>query len=184
MALVSERLVSVLWSAVRGVGRMNGDSDIELEIDAGSGVGNYVVRVIRAASGGEPVGTLELDVEELLSRRDSLEATVLASAVRRRSVSAAEQPVREVGQQLFKALFAGEVCGSYRASQINAQHRGSRLRVVLRLKAPELAALPWEMLFDPETETYLCRQEPLVRHVSAPYTWIRWTCARRCGYSA
>ena len=42
--------------------------------------------------------------------------------------------------------------------------------MVLRLIAPELAALPWETLFDPETETYLCRQEPLVRHVHAPYT--------------
>jgi len=58
-------------------GQMNGD--IELEIDAGSGVRNYAVRVIRAAAGGEPVGALELDVEELLSRREVLEATVLAS---------------------------------------------------------------------------------------------------------
>ena len=79
--------------------KVNGD--IELEIGAGSGVGNYAVRVIRAAAGGEPVGALELDVEELLSRRDVLEATVLASAVPRRSVSVNEQPVREVGRQLF-----------------------------------------------------------------------------------
>ena len=46
----------------------------------------------------------------------------------------------------------------------------SGLRVVLWLTAPALAVLPWKMLFDPETETYLCRQEPLVRHVPAPYT--------------
>jgi hypothetical protein len=51
-----------------------------------------------------------------------------------------------------------------------AQQRGKWLRVVLRLTAPELAALPWEALLDPETETYLCWQEPLVRHVPAPYT--------------
>ena len=146
------------------------NSDIELEVGAGSGVGNYAVRVIRAAAGGEPVGALELDVEELLGRRDVLEATVLASAVPRRSVSVNEQPVREVGRQLFQALFPGPVYGTYRASLGVAQQRGQRLRVVLRLTAPELATLPWEMLFDPETETYLCRQEPLVRHVPAPYT--------------
>ena len=147
---------------------MNGD--IELEI-AGSEAGNYAVRVIRAAAGGEPVGTLDLDVEDVLSRRQLLESTVLASAVpRRSSVPAAEQPVREVGRQLFQALFTGPVYGTYRASLGVAQERGRRLRVVLRLTAPELAALPWEMLFDPETETYLCRQEPLVRHVHAPYT--------------
>ena len=147
---------------------MNGD--IELEIGAGSSAGSYSVRVIRAAAGGEPTGALELDVTELLARRELLETTLLASAVARRSVPAAEQPVREVGQQLFQALFSGPVYGMYRASLGVAQQRGKRLRVVLRLTAPELAALPWETLFDPETDAYLCRQEPLVRHVPAPYT--------------
>ena len=147
---------------------MNGD--IELEIGSGSEPGSYQVRVISAAAGGSSSGTLVLDVADMLSRRDLLEATVLASAVPRRAVSAAEQPVREVGRQLFQALFTGPVYGMYRASLGVAQQRGKRLRVVLRLTAPELAALPWETLFDPETETYLCRQEPLVRHVPAPYT--------------
>jgi len=147
------------------------NGDIEIEIGAGSETDRYAVRVLRAAAGGEPVGTLELDVEEVLSRRELLESTVLASAVTaRRSVPVAEQPVREVGLQLFRALFTGPVYGMYRASLGVAQQQGKRLRVVLRLTAPELAALPWEMLFDPETETYLCRQEPLVRHVHAPYT--------------
>src|SRR6266568_873373 len=149
------------------------DGDIELEIGAGSGPGSYLVRVIHAAAGGEPTGTLELDVEELLDRRILLEMTLLASGVRRRSRSApeAEQPVREMGRQLFQALFPpGPVYGLYRASLGVVQQRGERLRVVLRLTAPELAALPWEMLFDPETETYLCRKEPLVRHVPAPFT--------------
>jgi outer membrane protein assembly factor BamB len=146
------------------------NGDIELEIGAGSAVGTYEVRVIRAAAGGEPVATLALDVAQVLGRRDLLEATLLASAVARRSGPAAEQPVREVGQQLFQALFTGPVYGMYRASLGVAQQRGGRLRVVLRLTAPELAALPWETLFDPETGMYLCRHEPLVRHVPAPYT--------------
>ena len=93
---------------------MNGD--IELEIGAGSSAGSYSVRVIRAAAGGEPAGALELDVNELLARRELLETTLLASAVARRSVPTAEQPVREVGQQLFRALFSGPVYGMYRAS--------------------------------------------------------------------
>ena len=42
--------------------------------------------------------------------------------------------------------------------------------MVLRLTAPQLAALPWEAMFDPETGAYLCRTEPLVRRVDAPYT--------------
>lgn len=144
--------------------------DIELEIGAGAQPGSYAVRVIHAAAGGEPMGELYLDIDDMLGQRDLLEATVLASAVPRRAVAATEQPVREAGQQLFRALFTGPVYGMYRASLGVAQQRGERLRVVLRLTAPELAALPWETLFDPETETYLCRQEPLVRHVPAPYT--------------
>jgi hypothetical protein len=146
------------------------NDDIELEIGSGAEPGSYEVRVIRAAAGGSPSGTLVLDVADLLDRRELLEATVLASAVPRRAVSAAEQPVREVGRQLFEALFTGPVYGVYRASLGVARERGRPLRVVLRLTAPELAALPWETLFDPENESYLCRQEPLVRHVPAPYT--------------
>jgi tetratricopeptide (TPR) repeat protein len=146
------------------------DGDIELEVSAGSPKQSYVVRVVYAVAGGEPTGTLQLDVDDILGRRDLLEATLLSSAVTRRAVSAAERPVREVGQLLFQALFTGPVYGMYRACLGVAQQRGRRLRVVLRLTAPELAALPWETMFDPEIQAYLCRQEPLVRHVPAPYT--------------
>jgi CHAT domain/Kelch motif/Galactose oxidase, central domain len=147
------------------------NSDIELEIGAGSRPGDYQVRVVRSAAGGEPVGLLQLDLDDVLGLRDQLEATVLATAVSaRRALPVAEQLLQQVGRQLFEALFAGPVYGTYRASLGVAQQRGRRLRMVLRLTAPELAALPWEALFDPETGTYVCRQEPLVRHVPAPYT--------------
>jgi tetratricopeptide (TPR) repeat protein len=144
----------------------------EAEVGAGHLPGEYLVRVVRSAAGGEPVAKLALDVEGLLNQRRQLEETVLSSSVAaRRIIPQAEQPLRQFGQQLFEALFAaGPVHGAYRASLGAVQGLGSPLRVVLRLTAPELAALPWEALFDPETETYLCRREPLVRHVPAPYT--------------
>jgi hypothetical protein len=142
--------------------------DIELEIGPGRAEGSFAVRVIRPAGGG-PSGSFVLDVPGLLGRRALLEATVLASAVRRRSVPAAEQPVRQAGRELFGALFPGPVGEAYRESVGEARERGGSLRVVLRLAAPELAALPWEMLFDPEAGTYLCRREPLVRHVPASH---------------
>ncbi|WP_197514578.1 hypothetical protein, partial [Mycobacterium sp. E342] len=125
--------------------------DIELEIGAGSGPGEFVTRVVDAPSGGEPSAVTQLDIDELLRRRDALETTVLASAVAgRRIVSGHEERLREVGRQLFETLFSGPVLGSYRASLGVAQQRGEPLRVVLRLTAPRLAALPWEALFDPE----------------------------------
>lgn len=145
------------------------DGDIELEIGSSAEHDEYTVRVVHAPAGGHASATFQLDVAAILRRRPELEATVLASAVSaRRSTPIAELPVREVGQELFQALFTHEVYGIYRASLGAAQHSGEQLRVVLRLAAPELAAMPWEMLFDPETESYLCQTEPLLRHIPAP----------------
>lgn len=145
------------------------DGDIELELAPGSARGEYSVRVVQAPAGGNASGIFRLDVDRILERRGELEATVLASAVAaRRTTPVAELPVRGVGQELFQALFTREVYGTYRASLGAAQHSGQQLRVVLRLAAPELAAMPWEMLYDPETESYLCQTEPLLRHVPAP----------------
>ena len=148
------------------------DNDIELEIAPGQGLDLYKVRVIRAASGGEPRASLHLDVPRLLGMRPTLENAVLASAAHARSgrVPEMERPLRDAGQQLFEGLFTGAVRETYRASVAVARERGAKLRVVLHLEAPELAALPWEAMWDPEAQAYLCRKEPLVRHVPAPYT--------------
>lgn len=148
------------------------DSEIEIEIGVGPRAGEYAVRVVRAVGGGEPHGTLRLDVDAVLSRQSHLEMSVLASSARARGglVPAAEQPLRQTGQELFEALFAGSVGSIYRASLAVARERGTRLRLVLRLAAPELTVLPWEAMWDPELEAYVSRKEPLVRHVPAPFT--------------
>lgn len=146
-------------------------SEIELQVDAGTSPGMYTTRVLRAASGGEPTAVMRLDVDELLENRDALEKSVLLSTVSaRRALPVEEEQLRAVGRQLFEFLFTGPINSVYRASLMVAQQEGERLRIVLRLNAPELAALPWEALWDPEVGTYTCMREPLVRHVPAPYT--------------
>ncbi|WP_435984123.1 CHAT domain-containing WD40 repeat protein [Terrabacter sp. LjRoot27] len=146
-------------------------SEIELEISPGDDQGEFAVRVLRAASGGEPREVMRLDVGHLLAGRDALENAVLLSTVSaRRLVPVEEEQLRDVGQRLFDALFQGTINGAYRASMMVAQRNGERLRIVLRLNAPGLAALPWEAMWDPEVESYTCMREPLVRHVPAPYT--------------
>jgi CHAT domain len=138
--------------------------DLELEITPGAEPGQYIVTVDSPA--GTASGQLRLDAKKLLRRRPELASAVLASAVPTRGVlSAQERPVREVGQQLFAAVFAQRVYGRYTASVQEAARRGEPLRVVLRLRAPELAGLPWEAMFDPETDEYLCQREPIVRYV-------------------
>jgi tetratricopeptide (TPR) repeat protein len=138
--------------------------DLELEITSGATPGLYIITVNSPA--GSASGQVRLDAESLLSRRRELASAVLASAVPTRgTLSAQELPVREVGRQLFEALFADRVYGRYTASVQEAARRGEPLRVVLRLRAQELAALPWEAMFDPEADEYLCQREPIVRYV-------------------
>jgi hypothetical protein len=147
------------------------DAVLELEIGPGPEPGSFLVRVLRSAGGGEPTEVIRLDVDDLAARRPLLEASVLASAVpARRILPDTEAALRDVGERLFEATFDGDIGATYRTSRAIAAERGTGLQLALRLTAPELATLPWEALFDPHADVYLCRKEPLVRHVPAPYS--------------
>ncbi len=146
------------------------DPVLELEIDPGTTPGEFTVRVARSVAGGEPTARFTLDVDALLATRQQLESVLLASSVSaRRILPAAEVSVQSTGATLFDALFVGEVAATYRASRAVAADRGRGLQVRLRLGAPGLAALPWEMLYDRDSQAYLCRQEPLVRQVEGAH---------------
>lgn len=73
----------------------------------------------------------------------------------------------DYGQQLFETFFAGEVELLYRDSKSRMQERGGGLRVKLQITAPELAVLPWELLYDKRTKEFiaLSSRTPLVRHM-------------------
>ena len=146
------------------------NSVMELEIGPGPESGSYLVRVLRSVGGGEPSETITLDLDELVDMRPALEASVLLSSIAaRRVVPDTEVAIQDVGRRLFESAFTGSVAGAYRTSMAVASERGTGVQIALRLTAPGLAALPWEALYDPETETYLCRKEPLVRNVPAPH---------------
>ncbi len=141
-------------------------SVIELEVAASPADGQFTVRVVRPAGDGEPTATMQLDAGAYLGALEDLETVVLASAAAgRRILSPGEQRLRDVGRQLFDALFSGAVHEAYRASVSAADQRGERLQVVLRLDVPELAAIPWEAMYDTENEQYICLNDPLIRHI-------------------
>jgi len=143
---------------------------MELEIGPGPEPGSYTVHVVRSVGGGEPSATITLDLDELVDRRPLLEASVLSSSVSaRRVMSDTEAAIQRVGVRLFEATFSGDIGTAYRTSMAVASERGRGVQLALRLTAPGLAALPWEALYDPDTQTYVCRKEPLVRQVPAPY---------------
>ena len=74
---------------------------------------------------------------------------------------------QEVGRVLFEALFTSKVLSCYRVSQVAARKQGKRLRLRLRVEAPELAVLPWEFLFDEEEGDHviLLRKTALTRYL-------------------
>jgi WD40 repeat protein len=141
-------------------------SVIEVAIGPGRVPGTFRVEVVDSPA-GHASATVRLDVDALLRRRGPLQRAVLTSAVvSRRALPETEQPVRDVGHELFAALLgAGEVGGRYRAAEALAAERGEGLRVVLRIDSPALAGLPWEAMFDQEAGAYVGRLHQLVRHV-------------------
>jgi hypothetical protein len=138
--------------------------DVELEISS-SGAGTYLVAA-RSPS-GEATATMRLpfDEEEIESRLRALQTTLIWSTAKtRRVISETEQPVREFGAALFDALIADDVRVLVGASRDRAAHEGKRLRLVLRIRPPELSRLPWEFLYNPRGDEYLALTMPLLRY--------------------
>jgi outer membrane protein assembly factor BamD (BamD/ComL family) len=139
--------------------------DFQVEIGAGGDRGYEVVA--RAPQGGEATahlrlpGSAQLLGEQLGRLQDALLAS---SASVRRSLTREERPVQEFGRALFDALMVDNVRGLLVASRQQAAREGKQLRLVLQIRPPELARLPWEFLFDAGEDDYLCLETPLVRY--------------------
>ncbi|MCM3689049.1 CHAT domain-containing protein [Kocuria rosea] len=141
-------------------------SVLKVSIDRAGAAGRYDVEIVQSPV-GEAAATVSLDSDRLLQEREGWQQAVLLSSIgTRRIVSQLETVVREVGQELFEAVFGDPAMAArYRSSVDYAADHGESLQVVLRISAPELAGLPWEAMYDPHAGTYICRVEPLVRHV-------------------
>src|SRR5713101_2066212 len=145
--------------------------DFELEIGPGSRR-EYPVAVVRSAA-GEARETMHFPFGELAleSRLKDLQIALLRSGGRHRQIlSVGEQTVQDFGRALFDALFIGEVHSRYAVSQQEALHQSKGLRLKLRIQAPELAALPWEFLYDVNLAEYVCLSSntPIVRYLELP----------------
>jgi CHAT domain len=145
--------------------------DFELEVQTGSGR-DYPVAVLNSPAGeARAVMHFPYDQLALESRLDKLQIALLRSGGKPRSLlSREERSVQEFGQALFEALFTGEVRSRYDISCERARHEDRGLRLKLRIQSPELAALPWEFLYDPRRADYIClsRETPIVRYLELP----------------
>jgi hypothetical protein len=138
----------------------------EIAIDPGATDGEISVRVLNSLI-GEPSVVARLDVTSLATACQMLEQAVRESRDAGGPGSPGEQLLRDVGRQLFDAVFSGEVGSAYRASYAVASERSDKLRLVLRLSDAKLASLPWEAMYDSKNDEFVCCNEPLVRHVAA-----------------
>jgi len=90
-------------------------------------------------------------------------------------VTSAEERVhspKELGRLLFETIFRDDVLVCLRSSLTVAESQNQgRLRIRLNLSdTPDLIDLPWEYLFDPKTNRFLClsMDTPLVRYLDVP----------------
>jgi len=145
---------------------MSQDRDFVIELDGQPG--SYRLHVSSPA--GDDSVDVGLEPAYLGVDLEMLQARVLASATISRSMTVPEleRPLREVGQALFEAVFQASAGAPFLSSRNEVERAGGRLRIVLRLHPPELAVLPWELLFSEHYGGYLCRRSAMVRYVDAP----------------
>ena len=142
-------------------------SDFEIEISGGAD--SYRVAA-RSETGetGEVLVRFPFDDLALARHLQALELALLkSSATVRRLGPADERPVQEFGRQLFEFAFPSEVRAGFLAARHQAG-QGTPVRLRLRVQPPELAALPWEFLYEPGRDDYLCLSTPLVRYLDVP----------------
>jgi small GTP-binding protein len=117
-------------------------------------------REIRASSAqGDEWGELRLDMSRI---------KLALSLIEKRQTDA--DLLKNLGGELHQALFPNKVHGHWRATKAGAEAAGSSVRLRLIFEAPELAALPWELLYDESTNTFLANdtQTAFSRYIDVP----------------
>ena len=148
--------------------------EFELELNPVNNAG-YLLVVRSPAGETRQSLALPFAVAELATWRQRLEASRARSVDSTRhlgwqSPATDDSPqAQQFGAALFNAVFTGNVLSLFDASRALARQDDSGLRIRLRILAPQLANLPWELLFDPRQGEFLClsQQTPLVRSVES-----------------
>lgn len=139
--------------------------DFDLDIREGS-ARNYSVYVRSPAGEAQEEMRFPFDERQLRDKLKDLEIALLRSGGTRRRLSSEEQTVQDFGRNLFETVLVGKVGTCYYRSMDQAQQQGKGLRLKLHVQPPNLTVLPWEFLYDPDRDEYLCfsRDTPIVRY--------------------
>lgn len=154
--------------------------DFDLLIERGFGTDKYQARVIHAPGGETPPVSFTmpfspLELQKFLQRID------YARWAARTAYAPGFDEAKEFGSALYEKVFSGPIESNLNRSLGEARARQDGLRVLLRLSdVPELAALPWEFLYDRRLDRFLCvsAETPVVRFLEVPDS-VRWFVADR-----
>ena len=126
----------------------------------------YRVRVVESPAGeasGEfnlPFSTTELD-DFIVQMGKPVQGA-------QKSDSAELGAIKKFGEMLFNAVFTKDIFACYLSSLAIT----NKLRVRLRLEAPELHNLPWEYLYIRQRDLFLAQSNdtPIIRYFNLPYS--------------
>ncbi len=113
----------------------------------GDRYGEYTAEVLSSPVGETVTGTPLVD---------PLQITALRS---KHAAHPTEASLKKFGTLLFNSLFSGEMLDKLRTAITSAIVTERTLRIGLMIEPNELSALPWELLFDPNTEQFLAMSD-------------------------
>ncbi len=78
--------------------------------------------------------------------------------------------LKALGHELYQALFPDKINARFHATLASAQTNQESVRLRLIFESPELASLPWEFLYDEDTNTFLGNNTETVlsRYIDIP----------------
>jgi len=144
---------------------------VDFEIDVQHGAEDtYDVSVVQSPA-GEARAQMRFPYDRLVlqNKLQALQIVLLGARGVRRGVTE-DDTVRDLGSDLYGALFCGDVANRLEVTQSLAKSQGKGVRIKLRIGAPELLGLPWEYLYDTALGDYLALavSTPVVRYISIP----------------
>jgi tetratricopeptide (TPR) repeat protein len=144
-----------------------GRAYIDFDVLLGPFDTGYVAQIVRSPAGEGQRTTFaapctDLELENFVLRVGRFRART------RRIDTAPVASAKQLGGRLFDSIFTGEVGDCLRRSLDMAGHQNAALRIRLRLSGcPELANLPWELLYDRSDDWFLALSDrtPIIRYV-------------------
>jgi CHAT domain/Concanavalin A-like lectin/glucanases superfamily len=116
-------------------------------------------RIRASSSQGEVSGELSLDMDRTKQTLRLIDHQLKDGEL-----------LKGLGYELYQALFPYQINARFQATIAGAQANNHSVRLRLIFESPELAALPWEFLYDKQTNTFLgnSTQTVLSRYIDVP----------------